>query len=385
MSVEQLANNARSTLAADLSVGATTLVVATPALFPTIPQFRLRIDDELLLVTGVAAGTFTVTRGAEGTIAVAHSNGTRVSCVLTSGALAAFESIIASLVYGSGGDGTCVFDGMATFPFASLAGSVYTLTRDCYLADGSTINAGITVKTAGFRRFCNGTFTVAAGAFLLADGNAASGATPGGTSALGNLGIGMAGGAGHTGVGTGTNGNAQVNTLDDANCVGGAGGAGGAQGGGNGGLYTISGTNGGAEFLFPMMTGFLPMQTSGGNTAQLRIIGGGAGGGGGGADNAGAIGGGGGGGGGIMQMADYNLVNNGTIRAAGGAGAAGTGSAGNAGGGGGGGGGVINSIARFRSGTGTMTAPGGLGGAAFGASGIAGSNGNPGHINTFAA
>lgn len=289
---------------------------------------------------------------------------------------------VGSIVFGTGQDGAADFDGINTFAFASLSGSTYTLTRDVFVSSAH-IHAGITVATAGFRAFCNGTTTVDAGGVIANDGHAASGVTAGTVSALGTTGAGVAGGNGHTGTGTGTNGSSiqSVNTLTDASATGGAGGAGGAQAGGNGGAYSSASTNGGANFLVPMLTGFLFTQQSGGGSASINIIGGGAGGGGGGSDNAGVNGGGGGGGGGVLVWHSFRMINNGSLRTKGGNGADAAGAGGNGGGGGGGGGGTILSICGSRSGTGTYDVPGGTGGAKIGGSGVAGSDGATGHKN----
>lgn len=302
-------------------------------------------------------------------------------------ALAAMDE--GTIIFGSGQDGIAVFDGVNTFAFATLVGSVYTLSRDVFVAGGSRIAAGVTVKSAGYKGFCNGMFTIDPTGVLSCDGNAAALGVAGAASALGTLGIGTAGGAGHAGVGVGSAGTNQSNTLQDAaaasQCAGGAGGAGGADAGGAGGTYNAVVANGGANYLASMLTGFFFNSSSGGNQATIQIIGGGSGGGGGGADNAGVTGGGGGGGGGVLLWHAYEFVVNGTARALGGAGAAASGSGGNGGGGGGGGGGIILSLARIRSGSGVYAADGGAGGAKLGASGVAGAAGATGHLNLFSA
>src|SRR5215472_12581548 len=84
-----------------------------------------------------------------------------------------------AILYGDGSDGACTFDGTNTFAFASKAGSVYTLTRDTYLGTGSMVNNGVTIKTAGFRVFCNGQLTVNSGGLIINDGNAGSGTVQG--------------------------------------------------------------------------------------------------------------------------------------------------------------------------------------------------------------
>jgi len=97
--MEQFTNNAATTLSAAItSTIATTLTVASAATFPQTTQFRIRIDDELLLVTaGAGLTTWTVTRGIEGTTAATHANGAAVVHVLTAGSLDQARSDFAPL------------------------------------------------------------------------------------------------------------------------------------------------------------------------------------------------------------------------------------------------------------------------------------------------
>lgn len=83
---ENFGNNYVTTLAADVSDTDTTLTVGA-APVGLSPNFRIIIDQELMLVTGVSGATFTVTRGIEGTTAVAHTAAAPVSHVLTAGGL----------------------------------------------------------------------------------------------------------------------------------------------------------------------------------------------------------------------------------------------------------------------------------------------------------
>lgn len=80
---EQLANDALTTLASAIGASDTSLTVASATGFPTTGNFRIRIDNEILLVTAVAGTTFTVNRGQEGTTAAPHSAGATVAQVLT--------------------------------------------------------------------------------------------------------------------------------------------------------------------------------------------------------------------------------------------------------------------------------------------------------------
>ena len=65
--------NATSTLSAALNNSAASLTVANAAAFPTPGTFMILIDAEIMLVTAVSGSTFTVTRGANGTVAASHA------------------------------------------------------------------------------------------------------------------------------------------------------------------------------------------------------------------------------------------------------------------------------------------------------------------------
>lgn len=83
---ENFSNEYESTLSAGIDADDTSLSVASATGAPTA-NFRIRIDDEYLLVTNVAGTTFTVTRGIEGSTAVSHSSAAVVTHVLTAGGL----------------------------------------------------------------------------------------------------------------------------------------------------------------------------------------------------------------------------------------------------------------------------------------------------------
>lgn len=87
---EQFANLAQSTLGANISAGATSLTVASASSFPTMGNFRILIDSEIFLVTGVSGNTFTIMPGYEGTVQSSHNSGTNVTHILTAGAAALF-------------------------------------------------------------------------------------------------------------------------------------------------------------------------------------------------------------------------------------------------------------------------------------------------------
>src|SRR5262245_12103934 len=89
---EQLANNAASTLTAAIpDAVATSLTVANGTVFPASGNFRIIVDNELMIVGARSGNTLSsLTRGAEGTTAVAHTNGAAVTHVLTKGAIDAY-------------------------------------------------------------------------------------------------------------------------------------------------------------------------------------------------------------------------------------------------------------------------------------------------------
>src|SRR6266853_1580406 len=92
-------NNPTSALTVAAASGDATLTVLSPVApdgWPTLGQFRILIDTEIIICTAASSGATTltvVTRGAEGTTAAAHSNGASINMVLTAaGALAAITS-----------------------------------------------------------------------------------------------------------------------------------------------------------------------------------------------------------------------------------------------------------------------------------------------------
>lgn len=91
-----------ATLTGAIGAGDGSLTVSTAVPFPTVPQFRLLIENELILVTAVAGAVFTVTRGVEGTTAAAHAGGTGVFQVLTAAALGDTTTGTGALVRASG-------------------------------------------------------------------------------------------------------------------------------------------------------------------------------------------------------------------------------------------------------------------------------------------
>lgn len=342
--------------------------VASSASFPAVTsgttQFHVAdpaAPSELIAVTAVSGATWTVTRGAEASAPVAHTAGFTVQQVVTAGYLGFCQQGYGG-DFGDGSDGAATLDGTATVAWASLAGSTYTMSRDCTLTS-LTVNSGITLAPAGRRIWCAGPVTSAG--TIAVPGNNATGATAGGVTGSLTIGGGVAGGAGATGngvVGTSSNSAGQGS--------GGAGGAGGTGTAGAGGTARSALT-----YFLKSPAVFLAGLANINGTVQS--INGGSGGGGGGGDGTNSGGGGGGGGGNVAIMA-WTVVNTGTINVNGGNG--GNGAGGNAGGGGGGAGGLvlIFSLVPWTN-TGTATVAGGSGGTKTG-TGVNGSSGGTGSV-----
>lgn len=86
--MERFSNDAATTLNGAITNVAVSLVVASATKFPTAAPFRIRVENEIILVGAVSGTTFsTLTRGVEGTTAAAHATAAIVEHVLTAGAL----------------------------------------------------------------------------------------------------------------------------------------------------------------------------------------------------------------------------------------------------------------------------------------------------------
>ncbi len=119
---ERFSNQAVTTLSAAITTPtATTCTVTDATAFPTSGNFRIKIDGELLLVTGVAGTTFTVTRGIEGTAAATHASGASVIHLLTKGSL---ETRVANRF---------ISDLYANKPAAGVKGRLFIPTDGIYL------------------------------------------------------------------------------------------------------------------------------------------------------------------------------------------------------------------------------------------------------------
>lgn len=118
---EQFKNSAATTLTASaITSTQTTITVVDATQLPSSPQFRIKIDSELLLVVGISGNTLTVVRGAEGTTAASHGGTSDVTHVLTQASLQTY-----------GRDNVPWFDGIRQ-PFQLLDASGNTLTSSSF-------------------------------------------------------------------------------------------------------------------------------------------------------------------------------------------------------------------------------------------------------------
>lgn len=259
--------------------------------------------------------------------------------------------------FGDGRDGAVVYSSNTT-----LAADVRATTV--------VVNAGVTLKVAGFEISATTSITVAATGIISDDGAAAVTTTPGAARSTACT-AGVAGGAGGARLTAGSATAVAIAATSTPEGLGAAGGSGagtGAGAGGTNGAFTVDATAR-SPFCGPSPTDFEAI------TGILQAMTVGCGGGGGNAVSGGV----GGAGGGIARLRAPSLVNGGTVRALGGAGSAGTAAGGS--GGGGGGGGRIVTVGK-RSGAGTWSVAGGAGGAGNGG-GSAGAAGATGTDHVF--
>lgn len=87
--MEQLVNNGTTTTSQsiDNSTNPVSFTVTDASVFPATGNFRVRIEDEILLVTAVSGSTLTATRAQEGTSIASHSSGAGINFCLTKGSV----------------------------------------------------------------------------------------------------------------------------------------------------------------------------------------------------------------------------------------------------------------------------------------------------------
>lgn len=152
----QFTNNAATTLASGILVGATSLTVAssTGALFPTLTGsnfFYCTLQNtagtviEIVKVTARSTDTFTIVRAQEGTTASAFSTGDKVELRLTAGEI---NQLFGSVVQGGGTDHAFIEND-------TTINSSYTLTtgRNALSVGPVTVASGATVTVPSGKRW----------------------------------------------------------------------------------------------------------------------------------------------------------------------------------------------------------------------------------------
>jgi len=87
MAREQIVNNAITTLSGAINGSVTSIPVSDASAFPSVGDFVIIVDREIIQVTSVTGDTFTCVRGYEGSDATPHSDGAIVAHILTAGSL----------------------------------------------------------------------------------------------------------------------------------------------------------------------------------------------------------------------------------------------------------------------------------------------------------
>ena len=148
MTTERFANQASTTLSSAIGSGDLSISVQGVTHFPTSPEFRIRISQELLLVTGVVGTTWTVTRGIEGTTSASHALGSTVVAVLTGGALDEMRAEIEAEDRTAGSLATTTTSVVVSGAAAPTVGQVLSATSGT-AADWQTIPTPPTVTSHG--------------------------------------------------------------------------------------------------------------------------------------------------------------------------------------------------------------------------------------------
>lgn len=88
MATEMYSNNVAGSISAALTSTATSLTANGYTAFPSVGQFTVLIESEIILVTGgQGTATWTIVRGQEGTTATSHQSGAAIYATVTDGSL----------------------------------------------------------------------------------------------------------------------------------------------------------------------------------------------------------------------------------------------------------------------------------------------------------
>ena len=140
MARERTQNGGVTFLNGALNDSATTVPVADASFLSSVPQYRIILDAEIMLVTGISGNNLTVIRGVEGSTASSHSDGATIAQIMTKEGIQRYMQ-----------DWTNpFFDVTAGFPYqlldstgASLITTDFAWTNQGSAADATQANAGI--------------------------------------------------------------------------------------------------------------------------------------------------------------------------------------------------------------------------------------------------
>jgi len=80
---EQFANSTQTTLNGSINNSTTSVVVTDGSVFPSVGNFRVKCESEIMLVTARSSNTLTVVRGQEGTSGASHADLSKIALILT--------------------------------------------------------------------------------------------------------------------------------------------------------------------------------------------------------------------------------------------------------------------------------------------------------------
>lgn len=84
---EQFVNNAKTTLNGGIDASVTTVTVTSGSVFPAEGDFRVIVNDEIMLVTARSTNDLTVIRGQDGTSGAIQADASEIRVILTAGGM----------------------------------------------------------------------------------------------------------------------------------------------------------------------------------------------------------------------------------------------------------------------------------------------------------
>ncbi len=138
---ENFANNYSTALDGAIDNSQTTFDVVSVSGAPAV-NFRIKVENEIMLVTGISSLTFTVSRGQEGTSAASHADATLVTHILTAASIQNYAA--GTHRY----NGTNLTTTSTSFGNSGMTVTITTGARRClisFAAMGNNSNAGQSV------------------------------------------------------------------------------------------------------------------------------------------------------------------------------------------------------------------------------------------------